>query len=107
MNILLLPNISSLPSVFGIPVSILVFNSLNNCLSSNDIGNTMNNNDKQMNLKHNKKKTPFIENSYINNEQLKSQNNTINNINNFNSCNYIYLLNNGDKFIKINRQFKI
>lgn len=86
----------------------LIFNnSLNNCLSSNDIGNTMNNNDKQMNLKHNKKKTPFIENSYINNEQLKSQNNTINNINNFNSCNYIYLLNNGDKFIKINRQFKI
>ena len=34
------------------------------------------------------------------NDKAKSQNNTINNISNFNNCNYIYLFNNGEKLTK-------
>ena len=82
-------------------------NNLYNCLSLNNINKKKTNKDNKQSLNHKKKITPFIENSYIKTNQLKNQNKTINNINNFNNCNYIYLLNNGDKFIKINRQFKI
>ena len=86
-------------------------NNMYNCMSSNNIVTNINNNDNKIKINHEKKITPFIENSYIKNNQNKKQiqnlnNNTINNINNFNNCNYIYLLNNGDKYIKINRQFK-
>jgi hypothetical protein len=35
--------------------------------------------------------------STIMNNKVKTQNNTINNISNFNNCNYIYLFNNGEK----------
>ena len=45
--------------------------------------------------------------STLRNNQIRAQNNTINNINNFNNCSYIYLFNNGEKFIKINKQLKI
>lgn len=38
--------------------------------------------------------------STIMNDKAKSQNNTINNISNFNNCNYIYLFNNGEKLTK-------
>ena len=34
------------------------------------------------------------------NDKAKAQNNTINNISNFNNCNYIYLFNNGEKLTK-------
>ena len=41
----------------------------------------------------------------LRNDKLKMQSNTINNISNFNNCNYIYLFNNGEKFVKINKQY--
>ena len=43
--------------------------------------------------------------STLRNNKLKNQNNTINNISNFNNCNYIYLFNNGERFV--NKQFKV
>ena len=64
--------------------------------------------DKKLTLYQNKK---IIGNSArlttLRNNKIKAQNNTINNINNFNNCSYIYLFNNGEKFIKINKQLKI
>ena len=82
-------------------------NSSNNCLSSKNINNKIDYSDKKTDIIHSKNISPFIGKSYINPELVKSQNKTINNINNFNSCSYIYLLNNGDKFIKINNRLKI
>ena len=41
----------------------------------------------------------------LRNDKLKMQSKTINNISNFNNCNYIYLLNNGEKYVKINKQY--
>ena len=41
----------------------------------------------------------------LRNDKLKMQSKTINNISNFNNCNYIYLFNNGEKYIKINKQY--
>lgn len=41
----------------------------------------------------------------LRNDKIKMQSNTINNISNFNNCNYIYLFNNGEKFVKINKQY--
>ena len=38
--------------------------------------------------------------STLMNDKAKTQNNTINNISNFNNCNYIYLFNNGEKLTK-------
>ena len=77
----------------------------NNCASTNHYNKNLNN-DKKLALYHNK----IIENaaklSTLRNNQIKSQSNTINNISNFNNCNYIYLFNNGEKFVKINKQFK-
>lgn len=65
-------------------------------------------NDKKLALYQNKK---IIGNSAristLRNNKIRGQNNTINNINNFNNCSYIYLFNNGEKFIKINKQLKI
>ena len=64
--------------------------------------------DKKQTLYQNKK---IIRNSIrlsnLRNNQIKAQNKTINNINNFNNCSYIYLFNNGEKFIKINNKLKI
>ena len=80
-------------------------NNLNGCLSSINI-NKKDKNEKKLFLNHIKRKTPFIENSFIKNNPTKN-NNTISNINNFNNCNYIYLLNNGEKYIKTNKQLKI
>ena len=57
-------------------------------------------------LMQKKKITSTNDNSYIKMNPTKKLNKTINNINNFSNCNYIYLLNNGDKFIKIKKQFK-
>ena len=77
----------------------------NNSISTNHYTKKFNN-DKKLSLYHNK----IIENatrlSTLRNNQIKSQSNTINNISNFNNCNYIYLFNNGEKFVKINKQFK-
>ena len=80
-------------------------NNLNGCLSSINI-NKKDKNEKKLFLNHIKRKTPFIENSFIKNNPTKNSN-TISNINNFNNCNYIYLLNNGEKYIKTNKQLKI
>jgi hypothetical protein len=80
-------------------------NNLNGCLSSINI-NKKDKNEKNLFLNHIKRKTPFIENSFIKNNPTKN-NNTISNISNFNNCNYIYLLNNGEKYIKTNKQLKI
>ena len=80
-------------------------NNLNGCLSSINI-NKKDKNEKILFLNHIKRKTPFIENSFIKNNPTKN-NNTISNISNFNNCNYIYLLNNGEKYIKTNKQLKI
>ena len=50
-----------------------------------------------------KKLPQMMENSFNGNPKPKNKNNnTINNINHFNSCNYIYLLNNEEKNLKIN-----
>jgi len=67
-----------------------------------------NSNSKKINnkLSLNKKilaKTSRITN--LRNDNLKMHSNTINNISNYNNCNYIYLFNNGEKFIKINKQY--
>ena len=65
-------------------------------------------NQKQLHLYSNKKpneKTARM--SILRNNKMKALNNTINNVSNFNNCNYICLFNNGEKFVKNNKQFKI
>ena len=55
-------------------------------------------NDKKLSLYQNKKAIEKAESiSAMRNNQIKTQNKTINNISNFNNCNYIYLFNNGHK----------
>jgi len=55
-------------------------------------------NDKKLSLYQNKKAIEKAESiSALRNNQIKTQNKTINNISNFNNCNYIYLFNNGHK----------
>ena len=81
------------------------YNILCGCLSLNNINKNINNDSKL--ILNRKKKIITNENSYIKTNPLKKLNKTINNINNFSNCNYIYLLNNGDKFIKTKRNFKV
>ena len=78
----------------------------NNCLGSKKFIKNINTDKKLSFSKTNKfidKKTKI---PALRNNQIKSQSNTINNISNFNNCNYIYLFNNDEKFIKINKQTK-
>ena len=81
------------------------YNILCGCMSLNNINKNINNDSKL--ILNRKKKIITNENSYIKTNPLKKLNKTINNINNFSNCNYIYLLNNGDKFIKTKRNFKV
>ena len=81
------------------------YNILCGCLSLNNINKNINN-DSKLIFNAKKKITSTNDNSYIKMNPTKKLNKTINNINNFSNCNYIYLLNNGDKFIKIKKQFK-
>ena len=87
---------------------------LNNKKINNNIFNTKKN---QIKDKKSQKKLPLYNNkklfeksariSTLGNNKKKTLTNTINNISNFNNCSYIYLFNNGEKFVKINKQFKI
>ena len=81
---------------------------INNNIFNNNSKNKNKNSLKQFPLNPNKKN--IEENGKLstlkNKKMKKTLNNTINNISNFNNCNYIYLFNNGDKFVKINKQFK-
>ena len=82
------------------------YNILCACLSLNNINKNIHNNCKFI-FNPKKKIISINENSYIKKNPFKKLNKTINNINNFSNCNYIYLLNNSDKFIKIKKQFKV
>ena len=66
-----------------------------------------NSNSKKLNnkLSLNKNSRILEKTSRLRNDKLKMQSNTINNISNFNNCNYIYMFNNGEKFVKINKQY--
>ena len=78
-------------------------NNINNNFDTNHFNKEFYN-DKKLPLYHNKRIIEKDNISLLRNNLANNKSNTINNISNFNNCNYIYLFNNGQKYVKINNK---